>query len=227
MAAKDLFNEWPERYEEWFATPIGKLVRQIEGELVMGFLEPGQGETILDVGCGTGVFTTDFLAAGARVIGVDISAPMLRFALRKTSGYPFAAVRGDVLSLPFKDNSFDKVTSITALEFVADARGAVNELFRVVRPGGRVVVATLNSLSPWATRRKAKTARGQRHILESAFFRSPEELLTCSPYKGIARTAIYFEKDEASDRALVIEKAGQAQNLNTGAFVAACWEKPH
>src|SRR3989304_6604209 len=112
MDEKTLFDEWPERYDEWFTTPIGKLVRKFEGELVMDFLQPKAGESILDAGCGTGVFTLDFLAAGARVVGLDISMPMLELANRKTAGYPFSALRGDMEQLPFKDNSFDKTVSV-------------------------------------------------------------------------------------------------------------------
>ena len=226
MDEKTLFDEWPERYDEWFTTPIGKLVREFEGELVMDLLQPGAGENILDAGCGTGVFTLDFLAAGARVVGLDISVPMLNVARRKTESYAFSALRGDMERMPFKDNSFDKAVSVTALEFIEDAQGAVNELFRVTRPGGLVVIATLNSLSPWAARRKAKTERGQRHILEAAFFRSPSELLALSPYNGTFKTVIHFPNDEEPERVVKIEKLGQLQSLDTGAFVAVRWQKP-
>lgn len=226
MTDRMLFDEWPERYEQWFLTPIGKLVKEKEGELVFRMLELRPGEKILDAGCGTGVFTLDYLGQGAEVVGLDISDPMLRLAKEKASGYPFSAVRGDMLYLPFKDNTFDKVVSVTALEFIADARKAVDELFRVTRPGGRVVAATLNSLSPWAARRRAKTRRGQRHILEDAFFRSPEKLLACSSLKGVTGTCIHFQKDESPEQALRIEQQGQSRRLNSGAFVAVRWEKP-
>jgi ubiquinone/menaquinone biosynthesis C-methylase UbiE len=221
-----LFDEWPERYEQWFTTPIGKLVKEQEGDLVLRMLDPKPGETVLDAGCGTGIFTMDYMARGAVVAGLDISEPMLRLATKKAAGFPFSAVRGDMLYLPFKDNAFDKVVSVTALEFIADGRKAVDELFRVTRPGGRVVAATLNSLSPWAARRRAKTQRGQRHILEDAFFRSPEELLTCSPFKGKVDTCIHFKKDEAPEQALKIEQQGRSLELRTGAFVAIWWDKP-
>lgn len=226
MAENALFDEWPERYEQWFSTPIGKLVRRVEGELILEFLKPVKNELILDAGCGTGVFTTDFLAAGSRVVGLDISQPMLRFALEKTAGYPYSPVRADIRCLPFKDNCFDKAASITAIEFIAEAQAAINEMFRVVRPGGLIVVATLNSLSPWAVRRQAKTARGQKHILEDAVYRSPADLLALSLYEGSARTAVHFARDEDPLRAEEIEKEGQSKNLNTGAFVAVCWRKP-
>ena len=226
MTDKMLFDEWPERYEQWFSTPIGKLVKEKEGDLVFRLLDPGPGERILDAGCGTGIFTLDYLARGASVVGLDISGPMLRLAVKKAAGYPFSAVCGDMLHLPFEDNSFDKVVSVTALEFIADARTALNELFRVARPGGCVIAATLNSLSPWAARRRAKSLKGQRHILEEAFFRSPDELLALSPLPGEAHTCIHFTKDEEPGRAVDIEHLGQSQGLITGAFVAARWEKP-
>lgn len=226
MVEKALFDEWPERYDQWFTTPIGKLVKESESKLIRDLLQPKPGEKVLDAGCGTGVFTLDFLEAGAQVVGLDISGPMLSAADKKTRGYSFSAIRGDMQHLPFQDGSFDKAVSITALDFIADAKSAIDELFRVTRPRGYVVVATLNSLSPWAARRKAKTKGGQKHILENAFFRSPNELLACSPHKGIAKTAIHFQKDDDPDRAVKIEQLGQLQGLDTGAFVAVCWEKP-
>jgi len=226
MTETHLFDEWPEYYDQWFTTPIGTLVKEIEGELIYELLEPGPGEKILDVGCGTGIFTIDFLARGARVVGLDISGQMLRYAVNKTAGYPFFEIQGDMLHLPFKDNSFDKSVSITALEFIVDARTAVDELLRVTRPRGLVVVATLNSLSLWATRRKEKTWKGQKHILENAVYRSPQELLAYSHLKGVVKTAIHFQKDDAPDRAIKIEQSGRAKGLDTGAFVAVRWEKP-
>ena len=52
MSESALFDEWPERYEQWFQTPIGKLVLQFEGQLVQELLNPARGETILDVEIG-------------------------------------------------------------------------------------------------------------------------------------------------------------------------------
>ena len=226
MTKTQLFNEWPEYYDQWFTTPIGKLVKQIEGELIHELLEPAPGEKILDAGCGTGIFTLDFLAGGIQVVGLDISRPMLENAVKKTADYPFFTVQGDMLHLPFKDNSFDKTVSITALEFTEDAQSAVDELFRVTKPSGCVVVATLNSLSPWAERRQAKTRQGQKHILESAFYRSPDELLTYSHLKGVVKTAVHFQKNDDPADAVNIEQSCQSRNLDTGAFVAVRWEKP-
>lgn len=226
MPERALFDEWTDRYEQWFTTPIGSLVRQVESELITNLLNPARGERLLDAGCGTGVFTTDMLGAGAQVAGLDISAPMLEVARHKTSGLPFFPIQADMRSLPFRDGCFDKTVSITALEFIEDGRKAINELFRVTRPGGVVLIATLNSLSPWAERRRAKTARGQRHILEDAFYRSPEQVLDLSALPGVARTAVHFGKDDDPDEAATIESRGRAEGLDTGAFIAVRWQKP-
>jgi len=223
MNEKALFDGWPEWYEQWFTTPIGKLVKETESALVHELLGLRPGDELLDAGCGTGIFTLDFLNEGAHVTVLDISRSMLDFARRKLKGYPLHLVHGDMLYLPFKDNTFDKTVSVTALEFIEDGAGAVRELFRVTRPGGSVVVATLNSLSPWAARRKARTGK---HLLENAFFRSPDELLACGKSNGTAATCVYFDRDESPDAAVKVEQTCRLQKLDTGAFVAARWQKP-
>jgi ubiquinone/menaquinone biosynthesis C-methylase UbiE len=223
MNEKILFDDWPDRYNQWFKTSIGKLVKETEADLIHELLCLKHGEKLLDAGCGTGIFTFDFLSQRAEVVGLDISLPMLTNAYMELKSYPFFAVWGDMLHLPFRDNCFDKVDSVTALEFIEDANRAISELFRVTRPGGLVVVATLNSLSPWATRRKAKIDRG---LFENIFFRSPDELLTCTAFKGVAKTCIYFQKDDDLMQAMKIEQVGKFQGLNTGAFIAARWQKP-
>jgi ubiquinone/menaquinone biosynthesis C-methylase UbiE len=219
-----LFDEWPDQYDRWFTSPIGTLVKKYEAELILDLLRPLPGEIILDAGCGTGVFTIDILALGARVIGLDISLPMLRRARGKAREYPFQIVLGDMLRLPFLDGSFDKVASVTALEFVQDAKSSVQELFRVTKKGGSILVATLNSLSPWASRRRAE-AQKKQSIFTKAIFRSPDELRSLAPVEGVIRTAIHFRKEDDPTIAPEIERAGREKGLNTGAFVAVRWEK--
>lgn len=226
MENPKLFDKWPVKYDEWFATPIGLLVRKYESELLLNLLRPKSDDFILDAGCGTGVFTLDILSLGTHIIGIDLSLPMLLRAAQKTrGGDSFQAVLADISSLPFPENAFDKVLSVTALEFIEDAKGAMEELFRVARKGGRIVVATLNKLSPWADRRRAE-ANKEHPLFKKAVFRSPEELLTLAPVKGVFRTAIHFRKEDDPRHAPEIEKEGQRKNLDTGAFLVGCWEKP-
>lgn len=221
----EIFDNWPEKYDQWFETPIGRVVRENESQLLLELVCPGHGEKILDVGCGTGVFTRDLLDAGAEVIGFELSFPMLMRAGVKAEGRPFQMVQGDMRHLPFGDDCFDKTVSVTAIEFLDDARDGIAELFRVTRPGGLIAVATLNSLSPWAVRRESAAKQGHA-IFRHARFRSPGEMITLLPDASVVRTAVHFEKDEDPVRAREIELHGRELGLDTGAFLVACWEKP-
>jgi len=222
---KAIFDEWPEKYDLWFTTTIGSLVRKYESELILNFLDPAPGEITLDAGCGTGVFTRDIISRGSQVVGLDISFPMLWRAGENLGRSHFRAVQGNISTLPFRAESFNNVVSITAIEFIAEAEAAVAELFRVVQRGGVVVVATLNNRSPWAARRREEARKGHS-IFSQAVLRSPDDLLSLSPVQGVVRTAIHFDMEDAPEKAVETERAGHIMGLMTGAFAAVRWLKP-
>jgi len=224
MTGKQIFDDWPERYDRWFETPLGKAILATERELILDMLRPRKGELILDAGSGTGIFTEEFIARGAGVVGLDISFAMLRRAAERNATLASRGVAADMAHLPFGDNAFDKTVSVTAIEFIADAKRAVTELFRVTKRGGIVVVATLNSLSPWAARRLADAERDPDSVFNRVFFRSPGELLALASVAGTARTAVHFGKDDPPADWERIERDGRGSQK--GAFVAALWEKP-
>ena len=115
-----LFDTWTEKYDQWFATPTGRLVRAYESALLLELLTPCPSEHILDVGCGTGIFTEDVLAAGVQVTGIDLSIPMLQRAVVRLGKTGFSGVAADMRALPFADHSFDRVFSMTAIHFQPD-----------------------------------------------------------------------------------------------------------
>ncbi|MHB8770020.1 MAG: class I SAM-dependent methyltransferase [Syntrophales bacterium] len=225
MTEKQIFDEWPERYDRWFETPLGKAVLASERELIIAMLRPEPGERILDAGSGTGIFTGAFISQGARAVGLDISFAMLRRAAQKDASLTHRVVAADMLTLPFRDGVFDKTVSVTAIEFIADARAAVGELFRVTKPGGTVVAATLNSLSPWADRRREDARRDGSSVFTRVFFRSPAELLALAPVPGEARTAVHFGKEDPPSAWERLERQGQGCASERGAFVAVRWQK--
>ena len=187
-------------------------------------LKPMPGEKILDAGCGTGLFTRELIQARSFVTGIELSLPMLLRAEEKLDSSLFLKVLGDMSDLPFAADTFDKVMSVTAIEFIRDARRAIAELFRVTKPAGTIVVASLNQKSPWAERRKEKARRGHA-LFKSAIFRSPEELRRLSPARGEIKTAIHFEKHQDPARAAEIEAKGMISGRDTGAFIAIKWIK--
>jgi ubiquinone/menaquinone biosynthesis C-methylase UbiE len=221
----EIFDDWAQKYDSWFETPLGKIVKEYESGVLFEMAQPTNGEHFLDVGCGTGIFTEGLLAAGAHVTGLELSFPMLRLAGKKASNYSFHMVQGNMLRLPFADNCFDKTVSVTAIEFIEDGQRAVGELFRVTRPGGLVVVASLNSLSPWATRRMQAAKEGHA-IFSHARFRSPSEMADLARFPAVVKTAVHFQKHHDPGLARQIEEDCVAQGLDTGAFLIVSWRKP-
>jgi SAM-dependent methyltransferase len=106
----------------------------------LGDLRPGQ--RVLDVGCGTGGYTSAIAeATGAHVVGCDRSASFLDFARKKPAVVEW--VRGDAERLPFADASFDRVVMSLLLHQLDDPARAVAEAFRVLRRSGALVVRTV------------------------------------------------------------------------------------
>jgi len=95
-----------------------------------------RGDHVLDACCGTGELALAGARAGGRVVGLDFSERMLERARRKAPGLEW--VRGDLLALPFADASFDAATVGFGVRNVPDLDGALGELRRVLRPGGRL-----------------------------------------------------------------------------------------
>ncbi len=107
---------------------------------VMDLLGGVRGARILDAGCGTGHFSLPLAAANA-VVGVDFSAEMLAFARNKG----LAPVRAEAEALPFSGGVFDVVLTANVLHLSSDGAALVRELMRVVKPGGRVIICTINA----------------------------------------------------------------------------------
>jgi demethylmenaquinone methyltransferase/2-methoxy-6-polyprenyl-1,4-benzoquinol methylase len=97
----------------------------------------------LDLAAGTGVSTQELARSGAYAVGLDISLGMLRQGRQARPEVPLLA--GDALALPFPDRSFDAVTISFGLRNIVDTAGALREMARVTRPGGRLVVCEFSA----------------------------------------------------------------------------------
>lgn len=102
---------------------------------------------ILDIGCGTGAML-DELAPFGRVTGADFAPEALAFCRTRGDKYPLA--RADVRRLPFADASFDVVTAMDIIEHINDDKAASSEIFRVLKPGGRLFVTVPAFPSLWS-----------------------------------------------------------------------------
>ncbi len=128
-------------YEKWCRDRRHQVVTQLERRLMIDLLRPAAGETILDIGCGTGTSLIPLLEEGLNATGIDPSPYMLDIA-RETVGHRVDLYRGFAEDLPFEDNAFAYACLNTTLEFVDDPQKALEEAFRVAKD--RVFVGILN-----------------------------------------------------------------------------------
>lgn len=96
------------------------------------------GQMVLDVAAGTGTSSEPFADMGVTVVAADLSEGMLAVGRRRRPDIKF--VQADVTALPFEDEEFDAVTMSYGLRNVADYPQALRELYRVTKPGGRIVI---------------------------------------------------------------------------------------
>ncbi len=188
------------QYDAWYDTPRGAWIGEVEYALLHERLAPRAGETLLDVGCGTGYFTRRFAAVSfpGKVVGVDRDAAAVRYAAEKGGAEYLVA---DACCLPFADKRFDVVASITALCFIADERLALAEMLRVARR--RIVLGLLNrhSLLWWQ-----KGRGGGAGAYRGAHWHTAEEAIEMwqglAAKAGIARTAVVLPGGGALARRL-------------------------
>ena len=109
-----------------------------------------QHQHILDVGCGLGSAVrvmAKMVGSNGRVVGVDSSETMLQEAKARSVGFGFSAdfYKADAQRLPFKDETFDFCTASSLLEYVPQPEQALDEMIRVVKPGGCIAVTAFDS----------------------------------------------------------------------------------
>lgn len=126
--------------EEHFPSTIDPRIYHVQ--LLLDFFGDLGESCVLDAGCGKGRFARVLKDRHprARVCGLDLAEAMLRHVPKEVS-----ACAGSLLGLPFRDAAFDAVYATESLEHAVDIDGAVAELCRVLRPGGRLVIIDKNA----------------------------------------------------------------------------------
>jgi len=181
----------PEAYVSWRATSLGVVTEAIEQRLILDMMGKLAGARVLDVGCGDGALVCAMALRGAEASGVDPDPAMLAAARSRAAkaGVRATLLEGRIERLPFPDASFDVVASVTVLCFVSDAAGAIQEMARVLRPGGRLVLGELGRWSLWAAIRRLRGWFGSS-TWKAARFRTATELHSLAAQAGLTATAI-------------------------------------
>ena len=172
MAKRKTFDTQAAKYDLWYQTPAGHYADSLEKALFLRIMEPESGQSVLDVGCGTGHYLAFFRELGLKAAGIDASGQMLEVA-SENLGADIKLYEGNAEKLPFDDNSFDIVTLVTVLEFVSDPSKVLQEAARVAR--SQVYLGILNQTSLLAISRRVK-GRFRESIYNKAKFYSIREM---------------------------------------------------
>ena len=155
--------------------PLTAYPQQLCRYLVSRF-EIVRGSKILDVGCGRGDFLNAFKSCGMEVYGVDHDPSGAKFAQEGVVKYADLE-RGD---FPFADNTFDVVFSKSVIEHLSDPAHFIKESWRVLKPGGRIIVMTPDWVTQMKTfyddytHRQPYTVRGIKSLLDIFGFQSAQ-----------------------------------------------------
>lgn len=159
-----------------WSTPAGKLRAERRLRLITEELRKKGVTKLLEIGSGTGVFTSSFCRAGFDVYGIDISLDLLKKAKEKDLSFKNMNLSAaDAEKLPYRDGSFDAVTGVCVLHHL-NIDPVLKEIKRVLKNGGVIIFSEPNMMNPQLMIQKNIKPIKRLRILgetedETAFFR--------------------------------------------------------
>lgn len=220
----DPFRAVAAGYESWYETPLGSHVDSVELSALRRVLTGQPMGFLLEIGAGTGHIARAMADSFSRLIAAEPSAAMRAEGLPRTVGLPIEWVAAVGEALPFRDGVFDGALIVAVLEFVRDPAKVLREAFRVVQPGGWVVVGWLEARSSWTALYRTQADLGVEPWSSARFFTLEQlvELVDAEP-EG-TESALWagplaqppFDEAEAAGR-----RAGHPP-----AFAVARWRVP-
>ncbi|MGP9537391.1 demethylmenaquinone methyltransferase [Brachybacterium sp. AOP43-C2-M15] len=180
-------------------------------DLMVEALGITDGAQVLDLAAGTGTSTTAIARAGAQVVAADFSLGMMSEGRRRGAPVPFVGADGQ--HLPFAEDSFDAAVISFGLRNVHEPRQALDEMVRVVRPGGRVVVCEF-STPTWTPFRTVY----ERYLLRALPAVARRVASTVDAYEYLAESILEWP-DQESLRGWFLEAGlehAQFRNLSGG-----------
>ncbi len=167
-----------------------------EFEIVVDAAKLTGDEIVLDLACGPGIYSRPLakkLERGA-VIGLDLSLPMLNFAAKKGGAEKidnYILIHGNALSLPFPSDELDAVICCGALHLFPETDTVLNEIARVLKPGGRFVTAALYNRIPGDVGKRMSDSHYRRYGVHPF---QPEELKRRFNEAGLKEVKLHYKR---------------------------------
>ncbi len=139
----------PKIYERFWRPAVARFFFGLSGpsaaeerRIALEMMRIGEGDQVIDVGCGPGNYTRHLARAAGEglTVGLDASESMVATAAARADRENLAYLRGDACAIPFEDESFDVACSVGVIHMVEQPLIALGEMVRVLAPGGRLVV---------------------------------------------------------------------------------------
>lgn len=187
-----IFNQKSVSYDKWYQSHKGAFIDEIETELIFSMLNVKDGMRILDAGCGTGNFSIKLAEKGAAVTAIDISKNMMAVAEQKARQHLDAKIdfrQMDIKKLEFADNTFDAILSVATFGFIDKPQEAYAELYRVLKPGGQLLIATICRDSHWGEFYYRKSQTDSNSVFRFA------ELKTCKELENLDKDNLLDSKE--------------------------------
>ncbi len=222
----EIFDNEAKSYDTWYTTPLGRFVDELETLAVMETLQPKSSEIILDVGCGTGNYAIKLAQRGCIVVGIDISEEMLAIARKKCQelNLRIELLNANAESIPFADNYFDSVVSIATFEFIRNPQKALEEMFRVVKINGKIVVGFINRESPWGELYLSEEFR-TKTIFKYAYLFSKSEIILMHSEELVTIRETLYTPPNVDISQISIENEYEFSKKYLPGFLVALWKK--
>lgn len=221
-----IFDKEANGYDEWYKTKLGAFSDKVQTELALSIFKPKPGMKILDVGCGTGNFSIKLAEMGCKVIGIDKSEKMLEKAKIKVKdkGLDIEFHVMDVYDLNFCDESFDGVFSMAAFEFIYEPQKAYNEMYRVLKKDGQMLIGTINKKSSWGEFYLSEIFQ-KDSVFKYADFKSMDDLKLWNAKEILDNGECLFISPDTEDKDISKKLEKELSLRERGGFICALWKK--
>jgi ubiquinone biosynthesis O-methyltransferase len=221
-----IFDKEANSYDGWYQTKLGNFIDKVESDCAFELFKLEKGMTVLDIGCGTGNFSIKLAKAGCKVIGIDISEEMLSIAKEKAKqkGLDIEFYNMDIYKLNFENEYFDAVFSMAAFEFIKEPEKALNEIFRVVKKGGEILIGTINKESSWGELYLTEEFQ-KNSVFKYADFKTLEDFKKLKTENLVSTNECLFIPPDVKEEDINTDKELEYSKSKRGGFICALWKK--
>ena len=206
----DVFDAYADKYDAWYDTEAGKSIFAMEVDCLKSILY-GHKRPYLEIGVGSGRF--------AQALGIEYGVDPSPVLLRIAESRDILSLKATGEKLPLADDIFGGILIALTLCFVDDPPRVLQEAWRILRPGGGLVLGLILKGSPWAEFYTTKAKEGHPVYSRAHFFSKEEveNLLQSSGFKGLDYRSVLFQLPEQNTYRLECPVSGYRESAG---FVA-------